>query len=240
MSENSFRRPTRVDVVLGTEARPHLIRWAVTQSERYSPFVSYALRTTGGWVLVDPEAPDDPSTERLRHLVDSRPVATVLTSDGHERACYQARERWGTPVWGPRVLEGSPERGVGYDGTPDHLYEENTPLPGGLRAIKVAGLWGGDHALLWTAPGGEHVLFAGDLVNGQVDLDLAREDHYRREPGLDFGARPQYDERHPDKSALKDSLDRLLQEEIDLICGAHGTPYRDDPKVAIRRLRDRL
>jgi glyoxylase-like metal-dependent hydrolase (beta-lactamase superfamily II) len=92
----------------------------------------------------------------------------------------------------------------------------------------------------WSAPSGERVLFSGDLLNGQVAPELAREDHYRRAPGLAFGSRPQYVERHPDPAALKRSLDRLLQERIDVVCGSHALPFGDDPHAAIRRLRDTL
>jgi glyoxylase-like metal-dependent hydrolase (beta-lactamase superfamily II) len=116
------------------------------------------------------------------------------------------------------------------------MYAEGDALPGGLRAIKLAGAWRGDHALLWQAPGGGRVLFSGDILNGQVETDLALEDHYRRGPGLYFGARPRYVERHANPAALKASLERLLREEFDLICGAHGRPFRDGAKAALARL----
>jgi hypothetical protein len=231
---------SRVEVVLGSADRPLLVHWSTQHPQVYSPFDSYALRAPDGWVLIDPELPDGPVQERLRELIRERPVATVLTNDGHERACYTARERWGIPVWGPVVPEGASDRGVGYDGTPDHMYEEQTSLPGGLRAVKVAALWGGEHALFWRAPGGESVLFSGDLLNGQAQPELAKEDHFRRGPGLEFGSRPGYLERHPDRPALRASLDRLLAERIDLICGAHAIPFGDDPAGAIRRMRERV
>jgi hypothetical protein len=125
---------------------------------------------------------------------------------------------------------------VGYEGTPDHLYEEGGDLPGGLRAIRLAGLWGGDHALLWDAPGGEHVLFSGDVVNGQVHPDLTLAGHYRRPHALNFGNRPGYLERHPDHEALRRSLRRILEEDFDLLCGAHAMPFRDHPKPALADL----
>ena len=222
--------------MLGSAARPDLIHWSTQWPQGYSPFDSYALRTPDGWVLIDPERPDDAVLERLRSLIDRPPVATVLNSDGHERACYAVKERWKAPVWGPIPVES--ERGSGYDGTPDKLYQEGDGqrLPGGLIPIRVNGLWGGDHALFWKAPSGESVLFSADLLNGQVNLDLARPDHFRRPDELNFGSRPGYVDRHPDRAALAASLRRLLQEPIDLICGSHATPFRRDPKDAIQRL----
>jgi hypothetical protein len=199
-------------------------------------FDSYALRTRDGWVLIDPLEPDRAVSARLEQLLGGRPFATVLTSDGHERDSRAFRERWSTPIWGPIPV--ASERGVGYDGEPDHLYEEGRPaeLPGGLRALRVAGLWGGDHVLVGQTPAGERILFTGDPVNGQVHLDLAAEDHFRRPNALNFGSRPGYVERHPDPDALRRSLSRVLDEDFDLICGAHATPFRAAPKAALAAL----
>jgi hypothetical protein len=226
---------SRLTIVLGTEQAPALIHWSTQlQPPTYSPFDSYALRTRDGWILIDPMQPTPDVFGRLERLIAERPAAVVLTSDGHERSSATARDRWGTPVWGPIPVES--ERGSGYDGTPDHMYEEPASLPGGVRPIRIAGLWGGDHALVWEAPTGERVLFTGDLVNGQVQLDLAREDHFRRPHALNFGSRPGYVDRHPDHDALRRSLKRLLDEDFDLLCGAHATPFRDAPKAALARL----
>jgi hypothetical protein len=243
--EQGSTRKSVVVVELGTEERPELIRWSTTLAPegRYSPFESYALHTAGGWVLVDPEEPSVEGLARLRRLVGARPVATVLTSDGHERDCYRVRERWGTPVWAPAARGGGAARPYALEGHPDHAYGEGTALPGGLRPVAVEGLWEADCFLLWLAPGGQRVLFTGDALNGQVETALARADHYRREPGLAFGSRPGYFERHPDQEGLKRSLRRVAQEiDFDLICGAHGRPYPGpaggEAKVALRRLLD--
>jgi len=224
-------------VALGSEAAPVLIHWStVFQPGRGGPFDSYALRTRDGWVLVDPVMPEGGVLDRLERLMGERPAATVLTSDGHERDAPWLRERWSVPYWGPIPVES--ERGIGYDGEPDHMFEEGgaAELPGGLRALRVAGLWGGDHVLVWRAPTGERVLFTGDPVNGQVHLELAREDHFRRPNALQFGARPGYVHRHPDRGAFKRSLSRLLEEEFEVLCGAHAVPFRDDPKPALAAL----
>ena len=86
------------------------------------------------------------------------------------------------------------------------------------------------------ATGGERVLFTGDVLNGQVETDLAHAGHYRREPGLYFGSRPRYVERHANPAALKASLERLLHEDVDLIAGSHSRPFRDNPRVSLARL----
>jgi hypothetical protein len=237
MSEEPIRE-TRVVVELGTETEPVLIRFCTcVRLGTFGTADSYALRTTAGWILVDPARPTPDGADRLRRLIHERPAATVLTSDGHERFCYAVREQWGTPVWGP--TPGAGQRDVAYGGEPDRLYVEGDTLPGGLRAVKLAGMWRGDHALLWQAPAGAdggRVLFSGDVLNGQVEPDLSHEEHFRREPGLYFGARPRYVERHANPAALEASLERLLREGFDLIAGAHGRPFRDDARAALARL----
>jgi hypothetical protein len=226
---------TRVVVELGTESELELIRfWADPGKEYPGTFVAYALHTTAGWVFIDPVRPPRNGADRLQRLIRERPVATVLTSDGHERFSHQVRQQWGTPVWGP-VL-GEAQRDAAYDVPPDHRYAEGDSLPGGLRAIKLAGAWRGDHALLWPAPSGIRVLFTGDILNGQIEPDLAEEDHFRRLPGLYFGARARYVERHANPAALKASLERLLREEFDVLAGSHSRVFRDNPKSALARL----
>jgi hypothetical protein len=168
-------RDSRLSVALGTESAPALIHWSTGfLPRRTGTLDSYALRTRDGWVLIDPLEPDPAVLDHLERLLGDRPIATVLTSDGHERDSPTFRERWSTPIWGPIPLES--ERGVGYDGEPDHLYEEGRPaeLPGGLRAARVAGIWGGDHALLGRAPSGERVLAAGCDDDGTKPVELPR------------------------------------------------------------------
>lgn len=59
-------------------------------------------------------------------------------------------------------------------------------------------------------------------------------------PAKDIGSRPGYLERHGNLEGMKQSLLRLLEEDIDAICGAHGTPHWDRPKDEITRLIETL
>ena len=226
---------SRVVIELGSETEPVLIRHCLGElPAEGGTYDAYALRTSAGWIMLDPLRPTPEGAERLAQLIRERPIATVLTSDGHERFCYAVREKWGTPVWGPTPGEG--QRPVEYEGKPDHLYTAGAALPGDLRAIKLAGMWRGDHALLWHAPSGERVLFTGDIVNGQVEPELSHAAHFRRSPGVYFGARANYAQRHANPAALKASLERLLEVDFDVIAGSHSRPFRDDPKTALARL----
>ena len=237
MPDEQVERESRVAIELGTETHPKMIRFS-TQVGRPSPFESYLLHTDDGWVLIDPEIPDNQASERLRQLVTGRPIATILTSDGHERSCYEVRKKWDIPVWGPVAGEGARE--IAYEGKPDHMYKAGDTLPGGLTAMKLRGAWRGDHALFWRQSDAQVAVFTADLVNGQVEIDLARPDHYRRSEGIKFGSRPAYVERHDDPQGMKDSLLRLLEEDFNIICGAHGRPFRDNAKEALSKLIETL
>jgi hypothetical protein len=87
-------------------------------------------------------------------------------------------------------------------------------------------------------PGPARVLFTGDTLNGQFNAENPGGRHPRRaDPGLYLGAGTTYLVRcDPDK--LKPSLRSFLEEEITLICGAHGDPWQQHPNDALRRLLD--
>lgn len=236
-------RTLRLYVELGTPPAPSLLRWS-TWEQTPSNFDSYALLGPGGPVLIDPAIlPDLPDaappaagpTESLWARLGAPPLATVLTNDMHERDAYAVRERFGAPVWAPAA--GLPERGGVLEGAPDHAYEDGASLPGGLRAHRIAGKFAGDTVLLWTAPTGEAVLFTGDTLNGQLNPENPLPNPRRGAPGLYVGAGRPY-LRDLDVEALKRSLRPLLAGPIDLICGSHGLPWRDDPPGALARLLD--
>jgi glyoxylase-like metal-dependent hydrolase (beta-lactamase superfamily II) len=218
--------------VLGTEDQPALVRWS-TWWNRPSNFDSYALLTAAGPVLVDPVEPAPDMADALWGRLGSRPVAAVLTNDMHERDAYAIRQRWDVPVWAPAA--GLRERGGVFDGLPDHLYEDGASLPGGLRAIKVAGKFAGDTMLLWSSPTGQRVLFTGDAINGQVNPENPLPHPLRAAPGLYVGA-GFFFLQDLDVAAFKASLRRVLEEDFDLICGAHGQPYHHGARDALTRL----
>ena len=227
---------TSVSVELGTEARPVLIRWA-NWAPRWGSQerASYAILTDEGPILIDPAEPATSAGQRLRRLIGRRPVATVLTSDQHERDCYRIRDGWGTPVWAPAA--GLRERGGDLDGQPDDTFEDGDTLPGGLRAIKIDGGWiRGETALAWRAPTGQRVLFTGDALNGRCDPEQPNPYYLRRTTGLYVGVRRRYLERLADPICLQAGLRRLLAEDFDLVCGAHGVPYCSDAKGSLAQL----
>ena len=221
---------TEIAVELGTEDRPQLVRLTSRHLNRVTGDVGgrhgYIVLSQEGTVLIDPTEPSPDARERFDALATAggaSPVATVLTSSWHERHAYRIRERLAAPVWLPRA--GVEEK----EGKPDHLYDERSALPGGLRAITIDDRFSGDTVLCWTAPGGERVLFGGDALIG----GSGAAGHWRREPGMHlfmFGAR--------DEERFLARFRRLLGERVDLVCSGHGTPtpFRDDPEGTLARL----
>ena len=237
LTSGPTERRTSVGIELGEAARPTLVRWS-NWADRWGSQerASYALLTEDGPVLIDPELPARAAAALVAALVGHRPTATVLTSDRHERDAYAIRGRWGTPVWAPAA--GLPERGGALAGQPDHAFEDGAVLPGGLRAIVLDGGWGGgagDAALAWVAPGGARVLFTGDALNGRCTPDQPNPYHLRRAPALYAGVRHSWlAGLRPER--LRYGLRRLLDEDAQLICGAHGLPYGDAPQAALVEL----
>src|SRR5215208_1967013 len=146
------QRSTELHVELGTAASPSLIR---VSSFHLNPSTGtfgdrhgYVLLTPEGAVLIDPTEPT-PDT-RPQHDAfatgsspGSRPLATVLTSSWHERDCYLLRDRLASPVWMPRG--GIAEK----EGEPDLLFDPDTTLPAGLRAITIDDRFAGDTVFSW-------------------------------------------------------------------------------------------
>ena len=217
-------------VELGTPAAPALVRWSAPRPPgRPARIEGYALLGDGGPVLVDPPAPGEAALERLRALLGGPPRATVLTNDWHERACYRLRDRWGTPVWAPAA--GLRERGGELAGRPDHTYEEGTPLPGGLRALRLeGGFFPAEHLLLWRASAGTGVLFTGDAVNGQASEGQPLPDDWRRAPGLYVGVGPTMLSWLADPPRLQAGLRRALSEDFALLCARTPGPTGSSPR----------
>ena len=99
--------------------------------------------------------------------------------------------------------------------TPDHLHDEATELPAGLRATALGGISAGEHALLWPRERG--VLFVGDA--------LGTTSYWIPEAGR-LGTHPRL--RPPQL------LRRLLEVEFASLAVGHGEPILDTAKAELR------
>jgi glyoxylase-like metal-dependent hydrolase (beta-lactamase superfamily II) len=227
-------------VVLGVASAPILLRWSIWYppgtpqgGRRGTVYESYALKTRGGVVLVDPARPEATTEARLRELIDGMggtPLASILTNDMHERDAYYVRSEFQIPVWAPE--SGKPD----YDGTPNRFYGDGERLPGGLLAITVQGPFPGDTCLLAEAADGTSILFTGDMAIGQRNEHDVRPGLGRDEPGLYLHGVNSHPRGSTDMAAFKRSLSRVLAREFAVVAPAHGRPYTDSPKEALRTL----
>ena len=228
------------EVVLGSAATPQLLRWSVWYppgsdqgGKRGTFYEAYALKTRSGVVLIDPAWPDAATEARVRDLIEAMggtPVATIVSSDMHERDAYYVRSEFGVPVWAPR--RGQAE----YEGTPDRLYVDGERLPGGLLAVSVEGPFPADTALFAEAVDGTKVLFPADMVMGQRNEYDVRPGLGRDEPGLYLYGVNSHPRGSTDMAAFKRSLRRVLEHDFDVVAPAHGRPFKDNPKSALEKL----
>jgi glyoxylase-like metal-dependent hydrolase (beta-lactamase superfamily II) len=188
------------------EVAPGLWTWSISNSSIGGhTSTSQALLTREGCVLIDPVRLDDAALAGL-----PRPLATLLTSRGHQRAAWRYRRELGAEVW-------LPEDASAADEQPDHTYADGQLLPGGLRAFRTPGPEWPHYSFLYEGDPG--VVFCSDLVSSD-------------EEGLHF-INPAF---HEDPEATRASVEQLLGLPFGILCFAHGDPVVDEPKAALRAL----
>lgn len=185
------------------EILPRVHQWSVA-SARYT-LESYLIDEPDGAVAIDPQE----LAPRLEAEVQERIAHIVLTNHFHERAAAILQRRWEAQVWAPAADVAELEAV-----TPDHLYDEATELPAGLRATALGGISAGEYALLWPRERG--VLFVGDA--------LGTTSYWIPEAGR-LGAHPRL--RPPQL------LRRLLEVEFASLTVGHGEPILDTAKAEL-------
>jgi glyoxylase-like metal-dependent hydrolase (beta-lactamase superfamily II) len=188
------------------EVAPGLWTWSISNSNIGGhTSTSQAVLTREGCLLIDPVRLDDAALAGL-----PRPLATLLTSRGHQRAAWRYRKELGAEVW-------LPEDASAADEQPDHTYTDGQLLPGGLRAFRTPGPEWPHYSFLHEGDPG--VVFCSDLVSSDA-------------AGLHF-INPAF---HEDPEATRASVEHLLDLPFEILCFAHGDPVVDDPKAALRAL----
>jgi glyoxylase-like metal-dependent hydrolase (beta-lactamase superfamily II) len=190
---------------------PYTMHWSVADDRiGGAQSDSYALQTKYGVIFVDPL----PLTYAAADYFPS--VAWALLTRGcHQRASWRYRQEHGARVVAPR---GS--RGLLTE--PDQHYIEGTRLPADFQAIRTPGPEY-DHFALFR-PGEPSILFVGDLVT-------------RRDPASRLELAPVAPKLAP--GIARESLEKLLELDFDLLCLSHGGYVEDDPKGALEELLER-
>ncbi len=179
-----------------TSVLDDVLHWTVRDDRVSFRSDAWALRTPDGTVLIDPLPLDEALAARLAPV-----QAICLTGGFHQRASWRLREHLGVPVW-------APEAASGLDGDPDHRYEADDELPGGLRVLHPPGPAHLHFSFLHERPDGRAALFLGDL--------LIREDE---DSPLMFV--PDKLQENPQRT--RETVRRLIEEiRPDMLFPAHG------------------
>ena len=171
---------------------------------------SYALHTKSGVIFVDPLPLTYAAADRFPSV-----AWALLTRACHQRASWRYRQEHGARVVAPR---GS--RGLLTE--PDQHYTDGTRLPAGFQQIRTPGPEY-DHFALFR-PGEPSMLFVGDLVrrrDSSSPLELAPVEETLA-PGI-----------------ARQSVEKLLELDFDLLCLSHGGYIEDDPKGVLQELLER-
>ena len=166
----------------------------------------YALVKDGKVTLIDPLPVDEAALRPLGSI-----AAIVIGAASHQRSAWSYRGRTRAKVHAPAGLQGADE-------APDVSYQEGARLPGGLEAVAAPGPKAPHFALHLAGDPG--VLFVGDLIMNEPGQGLVfLSDKYMQEPA---------------KGPL--TARRLLDLDFEVLCFAHGAPWKRGARKAIEEL----
>jgi Metallo-beta-lactamase superfamily len=135
--------------------------------------------------------------------------AIVLTCGSHSRSAWRLRDELGVPVHVPSLSETLRDRA-------DWTYGDGDELPGGLRALFTPGAGTTQHTLVLQDPA---VAFVPDL--------------FAREEGAELSLVPA--EYMADPEGARQSVEKLLELELEVLCLGHGVPVTEDVRTALER-----
>jgi glyoxylase-like metal-dependent hydrolase (beta-lactamase superfamily II) len=188
------------------EVVPGIWRWHVWDHRIGSESDAHAVSDPSGTVLIDPLPLRDEALTRLEPI-----IAICLTAACHQRSAWRYRRKFGVKVYAPADCRAMDEE-------PDVRYRASEILPGGLNAIHTPGPEHAHYAF-WREPS-PAVLFCPDLI--------------MREEGGDLAFIPA--EYHDDPEATRESVRRLLDLPLEVLCMDHSAPIIDNPHAALRKL----
>ncbi len=186
---------------------PGIIHWSLDDDRIDSRTHCYGVKSEEGTVLIDPL----PLAVMVEHLLENV-TAICLTGRFHQRSAWRYQEKFDAPVYAPK-------NGEGYEGTPDHLYETDDILPGGLQVIHAPGPTDA-HYIFYLDHEGQKIMFTADLLIKDPD-----EDHFK------FVASKYMD----NPEITRESVRKLLDYPIDVLCPNHGAPQVDEVETAIEK-----
>lgn len=182
--------------------------WHAYDENVRTELFSTAVMADAGLVLIDPIRLHEPGVEELSL---HKPVAAiVLTNENHTRAALWFRARFGTPIFSHPEAVGALTVAV------DGMLGETRSVAGNLRVLEIPGAAPGEIALLHP---GESLHF-GDAV---VNLEST-------------GLAPLPDKYCTDPKRLRESLQRLPLECVEVVTFAHGFALSQEGGARVRSL----
>jgi glyoxylase-like metal-dependent hydrolase (beta-lactamase superfamily II) len=184
---------------------PWLWHWTIAD-ERIGNFRSdaFAVKTPDGVVVIDALPLIDTAMAELQDV-----CAVIMTHGNHQRSVWRFRKELNVPVYAPSDVHD-------LDEEPDVLFDEGSPLPAGLQAIRARGFSDACY-LVYTHEDGTGVLFCGDLIC-----------HYPGE-AYRFPVEPNYF----DPVAGQQDARLLLELPLQVMCAAHAEPTLDGCREAM-------
>jgi hypothetical protein len=202
------------------EVLPGIWHWTAIHPNIHVEVSSYWLDSAG--VLIDPLIPPDGGVEWFAAR-GAGPTAIVLSNRHHYRHSGAIVEQFSVPVMCNRAglhefTHGEPV--IGFD--------PGDELPGGLRAVEVAGICPDDTGL--HLPGAGAVWFADAVVRGGP---------HGQEGPPGFVPDGLMDDPPGTKRAILDALTRILGElEFEHVMLAHGGPLIGEGRAQLQDLVD--
>jgi glyoxylase-like metal-dependent hydrolase (beta-lactamase superfamily II) len=187
---------------------PGVWTWHAYDEDVRTELYSTAVVAEAGLVLIDPIRLYEAGVESLAL---HKPVAAiVLTNENHTRAAVWYRGRFGAPIFSHPEAVGALTVAV------DGMLGQNRRVGGNLQVLEIPGAASGEVALLH--PGGS--LHFGDAVVNLASTGLA----------------PLPEKYCMDSKRLRESLQSLPLEGVEVVTFAHGPALSQGGGVCIRSL----
>ncbi len=198
------------------EIVPNIFHWTAFHEDIGQEVHSYFVTGLGPGLLIDPMVPPEGLDWFRRH---TRPEYIYLTNRLHYRGADRFAETFGTTVWCHKA--GLHEFRAGQD---VRGFEHGDELPGGVLTLKVGSLCPEETALLLPLDNG--ALAMGDAV-------IRENEHLEFVPDSLMGDNPA-----AVKRGLKAAFAGLLERRFKHLLLAHGRPFINDGKEALRKFTD--
>ncbi|MEI6085154.1 MAG: MBL fold metallo-hydrolase [Verrucomicrobiota bacterium] len=179
--------------------------WAALQTEWKVFFNSYAYQTPTGVVLVDPTQPAPAALKQLETLGEIS--AIILTNAHHCRDADWFRKHYEVQIYAHE------QAAADCDTKIDVPVVDGEKLPGGLKAIFLPGVSPSEMALFAVA---------GVMLIGDAILNT---------PGQGLELLP--DQFIADKKLARQSLQKLLEFDFQVLTFGHGEPIATEGKQAL-------